>query len=69
MTHKIRGGRVEEYTYYVNKLRPNVGLETWIWREIVTSHKDRTPQTNEHHMPLNESPMKIFCVRHCRAPF
>jgi len=28
MTHKIRGGRVEEYTYYVNKLRPNVGLET-----------------------------------------
>jgi len=24
-------------------------------------------QINDHHMPLNESsPMKIFCVRHCR---
>jgi len=28
MTHKLRGGRVEEYAYYVNKLRQNVGLET-----------------------------------------
>jgi len=34
-----------------------------LWR-----HKDRTPKTNGHHMPLNEPPMKIFCVRHCRAP-
>jgi len=25
MTHKIRGGRVEEYAYYVNKLPQNVG--------------------------------------------
>jgi len=30
-----------------------------LWR-----HKDRIPQTNYHHMPLNEPPMKIFCVRH-----
>jgi len=29
--------RVEEYTYCVNKLHQNVGLETWIWRQIVTS--------------------------------
>jgi len=36
MTHKIRGVRVEEYAYYVNKLRQNVGLDTWIWRQIVT---------------------------------
>jgi len=28
MTHKIRGVHVEEYAYYVNKLRQNVGLET-----------------------------------------
>jgi len=28
MTHKLRGVRVEEYTYYVNILRQNVGLET-----------------------------------------
>jgi len=28
MTHKIRGVRVEEYAYYVNKLRQNFGLET-----------------------------------------
>jgi len=28
MTHKIWGVHVEEYAYYVNKLRQNVGLET-----------------------------------------
>jgi len=28
MTHKIRGGRVEEYAYYVNKLRKKVCLDT-----------------------------------------
>jgi len=28
MTRKIRGVRVQEYAYYVNKLRQNVGLET-----------------------------------------
>jgi len=35
MTYETRGGRVEEYRYYVNKLSQNVGLETWIWRQIV----------------------------------
>jgi len=49
---------VEKYASYVNKLHQNVGLETWLWR-----HKQRTPNTNDHHMPLNETPMKIFCVR------
>ena len=29
--------RVEEYANYVNKLRQNDGLETWIWRQIVMS--------------------------------
>ena len=37
MTQKIRRVRAEEYAYCVNKLRQNVGLETWIWRQIVTS--------------------------------
>jgi len=27
-THQLRRVRVEEYAYYVNKLRQNVGLET-----------------------------------------
>jgi len=30
-----------------------------LWR-----HKQRTPNTNDHHMPLKEPQMKIFCVRH-----
>ena len=38
---------VEKYAYYVNKLR----LRTWIWRR-----KKRTPDTNDRHMPLNETP-------------
>jgi len=29
-------------------------------------HKQRTPNTNDHHTTLNQNtPMKIFCVRHC----
>ena len=39
---KKKGVRVEEYAYYVNKLRQNAGLETWIWRQIVTSQKAHT---------------------------
>jgi len=35
MTHEIRGARVEEYAYYVKKLRQNVGLE--IRRQTVAS--------------------------------
>jgi len=31
-----------------------------LWR-----HKQRTPNTNDHHMPQNDPPRKIFCVRHC----
>jgi len=30
MTHETKGVRVEDYAYYVNKLRQNVGLETGI---------------------------------------
>jgi len=30
MTHTFRGVRVDEYAYYVNKLRQNFGLETGI---------------------------------------
>ena len=42
MTHKIRAVLVEEYAYYVNKLPLNVGLEAWIWRQIVTSQGAHT---------------------------
>jgi len=42
MTHNLWGVRVEEYAYDVNKLRQNVGLETWIWRQIVTSQMAHT---------------------------
>jgi len=61
MTHRLRGVRVvEEYAYYVNKLCQNVGWETGIQR-----HKQCTPNTNDHHMPLNETPpMKNFYVCH-----
>ena len=65
MTHKIRGVRVQEYAYYVNKLRQNVGFETSIWRQIVTSQ--RLPTTNEWPQYGTEwnPPMKNFCARHC----
>ena len=56
---------VEEYAYYVNKLRQNIGMEKWIWRQIVTS---QTAHTKYKWLPYatewNPS-MKIFCVRHC----
>jgi len=42
MTHKIRGVDVEKFAYYVNKLRQNVGLETWKRRQIVTSQTAHT---------------------------
>ena len=44
---------VEEYAYYVNKLRQNVAwkheYDVKMWR-----HKQHTPITNDHHMLLNE---------------
>ena len=56
--------RVEEYAYYVNKLHQNVGLETWIWCQIVTSQTGHIiykwlPYATEW-TPI----IKIFCVRH-----
>jgi len=42
MVYKIRRVRLEEYAYYVQKLRQNVGLEIWIWRQIVTSQTAHT---------------------------
>ena len=60
MTYKIRGAPVAEYAYYVNKLRQNVGLESEydvkLWH-----HKQRTPNTNDHHMPLNETLNWHYC--------
>ena len=49
----------EDHAYYVNKLRQNVGLgnnyDFKLWR-----HKQRTPNTNDHHMPLDEIPHENF---------
>jgi len=42
MTHEIRGVDAEKYAYSVNKLRQKVGLETWIWRQTVTSQTAHT---------------------------
>jgi len=39
------------------------GNDVKLWR-----HKQRTPNTNDHHMTLNQSPPIIFCVRHCLHP-
>jgi len=47
--------RVEEYAYYVNKLRQIVGLENdydvKLWR-----YKEHTPNANDHHLPLIYTP-------------
>ena len=64
MTHKIRGVDVEKYAYYVNKLRQNVGLETWIWRQIVTSQTAHTKYKWPPYDPERNPLMEIFCVRH-----
>ena len=55
MTHKIGGVDVEKCSYYVNKLRQNVGLEACKWRQIVTS---QTAHTKYKWLPmtLNQTP-------------
>ena len=65
MTHKIRGVDAEKYAYYVNKLRLNIGLEIWIWREIVTSQVAHTKYKWPQYVTEWNHSMKIFCVRHC----
>jgi len=46
---------VPEYACCVNKLRQNVGLQTWIWRHIVTSQNSIYPVT-------------MTTIRHCSIP-
>jgi len=42
--------------------------KTLVWKHEfyvkLWCYKQCTPNTNDHHMPLNEPPTKIFCVRH-----
>jgi len=43
--------------------------KTLVWKQEYDvkfwHHEQCAPNTNDHHMPLNETPpMKIFCVRH-----
>jgi len=65
MTHKLKGVRVEEHAYRVNKFSENVGLETWMWRQIVTSQTAHTKCKWPPYAIEWNAPMKIFCVRHC----
>ena len=65
MTHKIRRVDVEKYAYYVNKLRQNVDLEIWLWRQIVTSQTAHTKYKWPPYATEWNPPMKIFCVCHC----
>jgi len=49
---------------YVNKLRLNVGLETWKWRQIVTSQTAHTKYKWLPHDAETNPSMKIFCAHH-----
>jgi len=69
MTQKIRVVRVQEYGYYVNQLRWDIGFETWVWRQIVTSQTAHTkykwpPCATEWNPPMEiftRTPL-ILCV-------
>jgi len=48
--------------------------KTLVWKQDydvkLWCHNQRTPNTNDYPMPLNETyPIKIFCVRHCLQVF
>jgi len=71
LTHNIRGVRVEEYAYYVNKLRRNFGLETLKWRQIVTSQTAHTKYKWPPYVTAWNPPWKfsahatVGCVWNC----
>ena len=65
MTQKLRVLDVENYAYYVNKCRQNVGLETWLWRQIVMSQTAHAKYKWPPYATEWTPPMEIFCVRHC----
>jgi len=65
MTDKLRGVRVDEYAYCVNKPRQNAGLETCIWLEIVTSQTAHTkykwpPYATEWNPPHENFPRTLL---------
>ena len=68
MTHEIRGVDVQKYPYYVNKLRQNVGLETWKGRQIVTSQTAPTkwppydPEPKPPHENFLRTPLMLTAV-------
>ena len=69
MTHKLREVRAEEYAYYVNNFAQTFvkkhESDVKLWR-----HKQCTWNTNDRHMPLNETAlMKIFCILHWISPY
>ena len=56
---------MEKCAYYVNKLRQNVGLETGLWRQFVTSQTAHTKykwlryaaEWNPHHEKFLRTPL------------
>ena len=52
--------RVDVYAYYVNKLHQNVGLETWIRHQIVTSQTAHTKYKWPPYATEWSPPMKLF---------
>jgi len=52
---KIKGVRVEEYAYMSTNFAWKHEYDVKLWR-----NKKCTPNTNDHHMPLNETPLWKF---------
>ena len=63
---RLRTTGVDEYAYYANKLRQNVGLARWIWRQTVTSQTAHIKWKWPPYATEWKSSMKIFCVRRCQ---
>jgi len=64
MTRKIRIVGVEEYAY-CQQTSSKRCLETWIWRQIVSSQTAHTKYKWPPYATEWNAPMKIFYVRHC----
>jgi len=68
MTYEIRGVRVEKYALFSQQTSP----KRWFGNMDMTSNCDVTNSADQIQMTTiwpwtKTSPMKIFCVRHCRG--
>jgi len=69
MTRKISWVDVEKYAYYVNNLRQNVGLVTWLWRQIVTSQTAHTKYKWSPYATEWNPPWKISVYATVHLPY